>query len=392
MVAGVTTAYLLIRPAADSSRVVPKAAFGTVTTQQATPRVAMSSKSGVMAGAAQPAVSMPSGPKVSVAPKAGGAPKLVDAAPAGHKPGESKQAELKSVETGPTPSGLAASRPEVQSLAVQSGAESQVVKPAPLVAKPATADTRSVAARPSGSNQAGATTGSWLSNLVSGAARSLVSNQLSVAAGPSVSAQPGAAARSSASNQASATTGPSLSRQPNVPSSPIAASKQGVLPQPVVSKPNEASAAASHGLASAAPPAVAEKRDAKSSADQTSRNVTRNLQMARVMLSKDNLTEARSRLTAVIAAQPRNRDAQSLEATLSVREQQRDAVLQTARNCESSSRWICAWHNAGDAMVIDSGSADAERILSHAMHEAEATKAPAAAPVVEPSHKLPYHH
>lgn len=114
--------------------------------------------------------------------------------------------------------------------------------------------------------------------------------------------------------------------------------------------------------------------------------------MAHAMLAKDNLTEARSRLTEVIAAQPTNRDAPGLEATLSEREQQRDAVLQAARNCEGGSRWICAWHNAGDAMVIDSGSVEAKRILSHAMHEAEAPKAPATAPVVEPLRELPYHH
>jgi hypothetical protein len=246
-----------------------------------------------------------------------------------------------------------------------------------------------VAARTAVSNQAGGTTGS------------LVSNQVSVAARPSASNQVGGATKPSVSTQVSATTSPSVAKQLNALSNPVALGKPSTLSQPVVSKPAEASPAASHRLASAAPPTPAVKRDAKSNADQTSRNTTRNLEVARAMLSKDDLTEARSHLTAVIAAQsktaqPRNRDALSLEETLretlSVREQQRDAVLQAARDCEISGRWICAWHNAGEAMVIDSGSADAKRILSHAMHEAEATKELATAPVVVPSRELRYHH
>jgi hypothetical protein len=114
--------------------------------------------------------------------------------------------------------------------------------------------------------------------------------------------------------------------------------------------------------------------------------------MARAMLARDDVSAARSHLATAIAAQPKNADALSLDETTSAREQQRDAVLQAARNCESSGRWICAWHNAGTAMVIDSGSADAKRILSHAMQEAEAARTPAPAAAVEPPQKLPYHH
>lgn len=566
LVAGVAGAYLLLRP----ERVVPKAAFGSVTTQQATPPVAMSSKSAVMAGTAQPAVSMPSGPQAGATSKVVAPPKLVEAGPANHKQGEPKQAELKSAEAAPGLSGSAASKPEVQSLAVQTGPHERATAPAPLVAKPA-ADTGgavggpavsvqagakssasgqtgvttgplvsnqlssvgkpsasnqagvangpllssqlSVVGKPSVSGQTGVATGASVSNQASIAAKPLVStqasvavkpsvptqasvapgssvsvqvsaaakpsastqvgvangtsvsNQASVVAKPSVSTQAGVAtatsgsnqvsaaakpsvttqaavatrpsgsnqtnavARSSVttqgaaatgpsvsnqasvtpkpsgsnqvsvvtgpsvSNQVSAATKPSASRQASVSSNPIATNKPSALPLPTAPKSREASTTASRGSASSLHPTVVAKRDAQSSAEQTSHDVNRNLQLARAMLAKDDVSAARSHLTAAFAAQPKNQDAQSLDATMSAREQERDAVLQAARNCELSGRWICAWHNAGTAIVIDSGSVDAKRILSHAMQEAEDARAPAPAPVVQPPRKLlPYHH
>ncbi|MGA7777585.1 MAG: hypothetical protein WCA85_07705 [Paraburkholderia sp.] len=195
------------------------------------------------------------------------------------------------------------------------------------------------------------------------------------------------------SNQVSAATKPSASRQASVSSNPIAINKPSALPLPTAPKSREASTTASRGSASSPHPTVVAKRDAQSSAEQTSHDVNRNLQLARAMLAKDDVSAARSHLTAAFAAQPKNQDAQSLDATMSAREQERDAVLQAARNCELSGRWICAWHNAGTAIVIDSGSVDAKRILSHAMQEAEDARAPAPAPVVQPPRKLlPYHH
>ena len=527
LVSVVTGAYLLLRP----ERVVPKAAFGSVTTQQATTSAASSSKSAVMAGTGQPAGSLPSGQKAGAAPNVVAPPKLVEAGPDNHKLGDAKEAGLKPAETGSGESGSVASKPEVQSLAAQTGPQARVIAPAPLVGKsvatetggvaggptasvqagaaikpsvstqagmangPSVSNQASVAARPSASNQAGVANGPSVanqtsvaakpsasnqagvanapsvsnqasvatkpsvsnqagtangpsvssqlsalakpsvsnqavvtavpsvsrqpnatakppvptqaavaampsvSNQVSAASRPSVTNQAAAATGPSVATQASATSKLSASNQATAVVGPlasnqgnaatkpSVSRQVSAPSSAIVASKQSTSPQPAVSKTREVAAAASRTSTSSPPPTVVAKRDAKTSAD-----VNRNLQMARAMLARDDVSAARSHLTTAIAAQPKNADALSLDETTSAREQQRDAVLQAARNCESSGRWICAWHNAGSAMVIDSGSADAKRILSHAMQEAEAAKTPAPAPAVEPPQKLPYHH
>jgi hypothetical protein len=191
----------------------------------------------------------------------------------------------------------------------------------------------------------------------------------------------------------------SVEAMPTMPAMPTTPRPAAAVPKPeapglatqnrVDSRAKGPAPAVSRPLASSTPDA---QRAAKSNADQTSREVAKNLQIARAMLARDDLSQARSRLAAVTAAQPKNRDAQSLAATLSAREQQRDVVLQAARDCESSGRWICAWHNAGNAMVLDAGSVDAKRILSHAMHEAEAAKTPAAAPVVAPPHSVPDHH
>jgi hypothetical protein len=178
-------------------------------------------------------------------------------------------------------------------------------------------------------------------------------------------------------------------------------SKPTTAPEAAQSKPNVTTTLASQSpnAQSAAQSTLSAKRDAKAaetkaSADQAARDAAKNLQLARTLLAKDDLSGARSHLSSALAAQPKNRDAQSLDGALSEREQQRDAALQQARNCESSARWICAWHNAGSAIVMDSGSPEAKRILSLAMHEAEAPKVSANAPatdIVSPR-DIPNHH
>jgi hypothetical protein len=55
-------------------------------------------------------------------------------------------------------------------------------------------------------------------------------------------------------------------------------------------------------------------------------------------------------------------------------------------------RWTCAWHNAGNALVIDSSSADAKRIVAQAMREAQSGSAPAPVPATDSSREPPPHH
>jgi predicted Zn-dependent protease len=112
------------------------------------------------------------------------------------------------------------------------------------------------------------------------------------------------------------------------------------------------------------------------------------------MLQKDNLTAAESHLSAALATQPKNQEALDMRTDLTGREQQRDAALDVARGCMYMERWNCAWHNAGNALVVDSGSAEAKSIIAQAMNEAQP---PARAPVAPSSsviqpHDPPYHH
>lgn len=118
----------------------------------------------------------------------------------------------------------------------------------------------------------------------------------------------------------------------------------------------------------------------------------RNLQIARAMLQKNDLAAADARLAAVLAVQPKNRDALAMHGDLSDREQQRDMALDVARGCENSGHWTCAWHNAGNALVLDSSSADARRIIARAMYEAQTAKALAPPPVADPTPAGVYHH
>jgi hypothetical protein len=161
-------------------------------------------------------------------------------------------------------------------------------------------------------------------------------------------------------------------------------------PKPAaVAKPAETLAAVPHPAVS---PATPTKRDVAGNPDQTHPDVTTNLQIAHAMLQRDNLAAAESRVAAVLAVQPKNRDALSMREDLSARQQQRDAALDLARGCAYMERWTCAWHNAGNALVIDSSSADAKRIVAQAMREAQSGSAPAPVPATDSSREPPPHH
>jgi Tfp pilus assembly protein PilF len=155
-------------------------------------------------------------------------------------------------------------------------------------------------------------------------------------------------------------------------------------------------AAVQHPTTSSTPDA---KRDAvtkpivNGKPDQARPDVTRNLQIARAMLQKDNLTAAESHLSAALATQPKNQEALDMRTDLTGREQQRDAALDVARGCVYMERWNCAWHNAGSALVIDSGSAEAKSLIAQAMNEAQPpVKSPPASSQIIQSHEPPDHH
>ena len=173
-----------------------------------------------------------------------------------------------------------------------------------------------------------------------------------------------------------------------IPAPPPAAVAVPAPPAPVT-RPAESLAAVPHGAISPAPEA---KRDITGNQDLAHADVSKNLQIAHAMLQKDNLSAAESRVAAVLAAQPNNRDALSMREDLRARQQQRDAALDVARGCVYMGRWNCAWHNAGNALVVDSSSADAKRIVAQAMREAQLARAPPAAPGTESPHDLAPHH
>ena len=169
-------------------------------------------------------------------------------------------------------------------------------------------------------------------------------------------------------------------------------------PSTAVPKPAQTTLAAVPRPATSLPPDTRRDAVAKPNVngngkpDEAHPEVAKNLQIARAMLQKDNLTAAEPHLSAILAAQPKNREALDMRADLTGREQRRDAALDVAHGCVYMGRWNCAWHNAGSALVIDSGSADAKSIIAQAMNEAQPpARAPAAPPIVGP-HDPPDHH
>jgi predicted Zn-dependent protease len=132
----------------------------------------------------------------------------------------------------------------------------------------------------------------------------------------------------------------------------------------------------------------------KTAADKPRPDVSKNLQIARASLQRDDLSTADAKLAAVIAAQPKNRDALSLRDELADRQRQRDVALEVARNCENEGRWTCAWQSAGNALVMDSSSADAKRIVTRSIQQSQTAAAPPAPAEndSQPSHEPPAHH
>jgi hypothetical protein len=117
--------------------------------------------------------------------------------------------------------------------------------------------------------------------------------------------------------------------------------------------------------------------------DRARVNASKQIRAARANLQQNNLSATKVRLAAAIAAQPDNPDALRLRATVTAREQQRDALLSVARGCGYMARWACVWHKANDALLVDSSSKEAQRLLSIATHESELASAWPSTPAPE---------
>jgi hypothetical protein len=107
----------------------------------------------------------------------------------------------------------------------------------------------------------------------------------------------------------------------------------------------------------------------KAPADERPKAAPRGLQAARESLQKNNLKDAKAALADVLAAQPDNSEALRLRRDLQSREQSRDASLRIAHGCERQQSWTCVWHNAGDALTIDTSSADAKALVVRSIRE-----------------------
>ncbi|MFM0205142.1 hypothetical protein PQR53_35575 [Paraburkholderia fungorum] len=112
-------------------------------------------------------------------------------------------------------------------------------------------------------------------------------------------------------------------------------------------------------------------------------DASKQIRSARANLQQNNLSATKARLAAAIAAQPDSPDAQAMRATVAQREQQRDALLSVARGCSYVGRWACVWLKAGDALLVDSSSKEAQSLVSLAMRESELASAWQPAPAAE---------
>ncbi|WP_433694846.1 hypothetical protein [Paraburkholderia phenoliruptrix] len=114
-------------------------------------------------------------------------------------------------------------------------------------------------------------------------------------------------------------------------------------------------------------------------------DLSRHLRAARASLQNNNLSATKVRIAAAMSVQPQSREAQSLRAAVTTREQQRDALLNLARGCNTIARWDCVSRNAGSALEIDSSSREARRLVTLAMQETALATVQTAAPEPEPA-------
>jgi hypothetical protein len=96
------------------------------------------------------------------------------------------------------------------------------------------------------------------------------------------------------------------------------------------------------------------------------------LASARAALEKNDLAAAH----AALAAQPKSGPAYMLRQDLASRESSRDALLKAARACVVQERWHCVWHNAGDALSIDSSSVEAKALIERSIVDSGAASTP----------------
>ncbi|WP_091994678.1 hypothetical protein [Paraburkholderia lycopersici] len=111
---------------------------------------------------------------------------------------------------------------------------------------------------------------------------------------------------------------------------------------------------------------LAAKTAAKASANARA-DVARSLASARANLDKSSLAPARSAIMTALAEQPGNGYALQMQAELASREQERDSLLGYARLCAREGQWVCAWHNAGHALTVDSSSSEAKDMLARSI-------------------------
>ncbi|TKC92633.1 hypothetical protein FAZ69_02910 [Trinickia terrae] len=175
--------------------------------------------------------------------------------------------------------------------------------------------------------------------------------------------------------QARAAAEPALPALPPLLSrAPVAAQAPAPAKTPVLAPTPTTIPAAAQTTASAAAP---------DSTDRHGKAPPRDLQSIQANLQKNDLTDAHAALSEVLAAQPDNGDAQRMRQELQAREQARDAALRVARGCAQQGLWTCVWHNAGDALAADSGSAEAKSLIARSIRESgwgKASQAPAPAP------------
>jgi len=142
--------------------------------------------------------------------------------------------------------------------------------------------------------------------------------------------------------------------------------------QPAVSASRSSRQTLARALSAATPSMQDETRDERRHA-----SASRSLAVAQDSLAKNNLSAARRAITAAQAVQPDNSEAFMLQQDLYSREKSRDAAISAARMCAAQQQWNCAWHNAGSALAIDSGSVEAKALYNRAYVESGAAARPA---------------
>lgn len=176
---------------------------------------------------------------------------------------------------------------------------------------------------------------------------------------PATAHVPTTAQRPEAAQGSSPPQGSITAQRPTVTTTVPSTAASNATASPLSQRPSQSSSDAQNEVA----PSPNSMANDKGYGDKRQRLMSLALARAHSGLENNDLHTARSGIYWALSLQSDNREAFTLKQDLLSRQAARDAALKAARSCVGQERRQCVWHNASNALSIDSSSAEAKALV-----------------------------